>query len=43
MTNVDFYSDSVLKHASSDLRKLGQRLFIFVIGGATRSEVHSSS
>lgn len=43
MINVDFYSDSVLKHASSDFRKLGQRLFIFVIGGATRSEVHSST
>jgi hypothetical protein len=39
MTNLDSYSDSVLKHASSDFRKLGQRLFIFVIGGSTRSEV----
>jgi len=34
-----YSSDSVLKHASSDLRKLGPRLFIFVIGGATRSEL----
>ncbi|CAD6264107.1 unnamed protein product [Miscanthus lutarioriparius] len=34
-----YSSDSVLKHASSDFRKLGQRLFIFVIGGATRSEL----
>jgi hypothetical protein len=35
----NLFSDSVLKHTSSDMRKLGQRLFIFVVGGATRSEV----
>uniref|UniRef100_A0A0E0KNF1 SNARE-interacting protein KEULE n=1 Tax=Oryza punctata TaxID=4537 RepID=A0A0E0KNF1_ORYPU len=33
-----YSSDSVLKHISSNIRKLGQRLFVFVIGGATRSE-----
>uniref|UniRef100_A0A0E0P6F0 SNARE-interacting protein KEULE n=1 Tax=Oryza rufipogon TaxID=4529 RepID=A0A0E0P6F0_ORYRU len=34
-----YSSDSVLKHTSSNSRKLGQRLFVFVIGGATRSEL----
>jgi hypothetical protein len=33
------FSDSVLRHASSDFKKMGQRIFVFVIGGATRSEV----
>uniref|UniRef100_A0A0A8Y197 SNARE-interacting protein KEULE n=1 Tax=Arundo donax TaxID=35708 RepID=A0A0A8Y197_ARUDO len=37
-----YSSDSVLKHASSDLRKLGRRLFVFVIGGATRSELRAA-
>ncbi|CAF2117144.1 unnamed protein product, partial [Brassica rapa] len=32
-------SDSVLKSASLDLKKLGQRIFVFIIGGATRSEL----
>ncbi|KAK4848659.1 hypothetical protein QYF36_015782 [Acer negundo] len=34
-------SDSILKHASTelDLRKMGQRIFVFIIGGATRSEL----
>ncbi|XP_037483100.1 probable protein transport Sec1a [Triticum dicoccoides] len=36
-----YSSDSVLKHASSDMRKLGRRLFIFVVGGATRSELRA--
>lgn len=35
-----YSSDSVLKNAlSTDFRKMGQRLFVFIIGGATRSEV----
>ncbi|KAL9670850.1 hypothetical protein QQ045_008409 [Rhodiola kirilowii] len=35
-----YSSDSVLKNAlSNDFRKMGQRLFVFIIGGATRSEV----
>ncbi|KAJ1279159.1 hypothetical protein BS78_04G133800 [Paspalum vaginatum] len=34
-----YSSDSVLKHASSDFKKFGQRIFVFVIGGATRSEL----
>ncbi|XP_047068544.1 probable protein transport Sec1a [Lolium rigidum] len=37
-----YSSDSVLKHTSSDMRKLGQRLFIFIIGGATRSELRAA-
>ncbi|KAL8128507.1 hypothetical protein V2J09_017662 [Rumex salicifolius] len=32
-------SDSVLKNATNDPRKMGQRIFIFIIGGATRSEI----
>ena len=36
---MSFGSDSVLKHASGDFKKMGQRIFVFVIGGATRSEV----
>uniref|UniRef100_A0A0E0KNE9 SNARE-interacting protein KEULE n=1 Tax=Oryza punctata TaxID=4537 RepID=A0A0E0KNE9_ORYPU len=37
-----YSSDSVLKHISSNIRKLGQRLFVFVIGGATRSELRAA-
>ncbi|ONK71704.1 uncharacterized protein A4U43_C04F11500 [Asparagus officinalis] len=36
-----YASDSVLRHASSDFRKMGQRIFIFIIGGATRSELRA--
>ncbi|AAF79632.1 F5O11.8 [Arabidopsis thaliana] len=36
-----YSSDSVLRHASSDFRKMGQRIFVFIVGGATRSEVRS--
>ncbi|XP_077245139.1 SNARE-interacting protein KEULE-like isoform X1 [Tasmannia lanceolata] len=34
-----YSSDSILKHASSDLKKMGQRIFVFIVGGATRSEL----
>ncbi|XP_042403475.1 SNARE-interacting protein KEULE-like [Zingiber officinale] len=34
-----YSSDSVLRHASSDFKRMGQRMFIFIIGGATRSEL----
>ncbi|KAK4743879.1 hypothetical protein SAY87_010191 [Trapa incisa] len=34
-----YSSDSVLRHASSDFRKMGQRVFVFIVGGATRSEL----
>ncbi|WZZ84215.1 hypothetical protein YC2023_104787 [Brassica napus] len=30
---------ALLKSASLDLKKLGQRIFVFIIGGATRSEL----
>ena len=33
-------SDSVLKTANTDYKKMGRRIFAFVIGGATRSEVN---
>src|SRR5438128_1739117 len=33
-------SDSaVLRHASGEFKRLGNRIFVFMIGGATRSEV----
>ncbi|XP_022739040.1 SNARE-interacting protein KEULE-like isoform X4 [Durio zibethinus] len=34
-----YSSDSVLRHASSDFKKMGKRIFVFIIGGATRSEL----
>ncbi|KAL0907557.1 hypothetical protein M5K25_021973 [Dendrobium thyrsiflorum] len=34
-----YSSDSVLKYASSDFKNMGQRIFVFIIGGATRSEL----
>ncbi|KAH7832846.1 hypothetical protein Vadar_000567 [Vaccinium darrowii] len=34
-----YSSDSILRHASSDFKKLGQRIFVFIVGGATRSEL----
>lgn len=34
-----YSSDSVLRHASSDFKKMGQRVFVFIVGGATRSEL----
>ncbi|KAI4380872.1 hypothetical protein MLD38_007011 [Melastoma candidum] len=32
-------SDSVLKHLPADFRKMGQCMFIFIVGGATRFEL----
>ncbi|KAJ8620084.1 hypothetical protein MRB53_028613 [Persea americana] len=34
-------SDSVLRHAYTDFKRMGQRIFVFVIGGATRSELRA--
>ncbi|XP_073027533.1 protein transport Sec1a-like [Primulina eburnea] len=34
-----YSSDSVLRNASGDFKKMGQRIFVFIIGGATRSEL----
>ena len=36
-------SDSVLRTATSDPKINGRRLFVFIIGGMTRSEVRSSN
>ncbi|KAJ4706289.1 SNARE-interacting protein KEULE [Melia azedarach] len=39
-TSDDGYSsDSILKHVSGDSKKMGQRIFVFIVGGATRSEL----
>ncbi|KAK4435129.1 SNARE-interacting protein KEULE [Sesamum alatum] len=32
-------SDSPLRRASSDFKEMGQRIFVFIVGGATRSEL----
>ncbi|KAK9076450.1 hypothetical protein SSX86_004784 [Deinandra increscens subsp. villosa] len=34
-----YTSESVLKNAATDLKHMGQRIFVFIIGGATRSEM----
>ncbi|KAL2516825.1 SNARE-interacting protein KEULE [Abeliophyllum distichum] len=34
-----YSSDSILRHASSDFKQMGQRIFVFIVGGATRSEL----
>uniref|UniRef100_A0A166FFG9 SNARE-interacting protein KEULE n=1 Tax=Daucus carota subsp. sativus TaxID=79200 RepID=A0A166FFG9_DAUCS len=34
-----YSSDSVIGHAQNDFKKMGQRIFIFIVGGATRSEL----
>ncbi|XP_073220764.1 SNARE-interacting protein KEULE-like isoform X3 [Cicer arietinum] len=34
-----YSSDSVLRHASSDFKKRERRIFVFIVGGATRSEL----
>ncbi|KAL2477949.1 SNARE-interacting protein KEULE [Forsythia ovata] len=34
-----YSSDSVLRNVSNDFKKMGQRIFVFIIGGATRSEL----
>ncbi|GAB2224613.1 hypothetical protein Droror1_Dr00005375 [Drosera rotundifolia] len=36
-----YSSDSILRHASSDSKKMGQRIFVFIVGGATRSELRA--
>ena len=36
---MPFCSDSVLKNAVADFKRMGQRIFVFIIGGATSSEV----
>ncbi|CAH2056697.1 unnamed protein product [Thlaspi arvense] len=34
-----YSSDSVVGNVSTDFKKMGQRIFVFIIGGATRSEL----
>ncbi|KAK8997843.1 hypothetical protein V6N11_012380 [Hibiscus sabdariffa] len=34
-----YSSDSVLKNVVPDFKRMGQRIFVFIIGGATRSEL----
>ncbi|KAL0393392.1 UNVERIFIED_CONTAM: SNARE-interacting protein KEULE [Sesamum latifolium] len=34
-----YSSDSPLRRASSDLKDMGRRIFVFIVGGATRSEL----
>ncbi|XP_027336602.1 protein transport Sec1a-like [Abrus precatorius] len=34
-----YSSDSTLKNMSTDFKKMGRRIFVFIIGGATRSEL----
>ncbi|PKA56531.1 SNARE-interacting protein KEULE [Apostasia shenzhenica] len=41
-TDDGYSSDPILGHASGDLRKMGQRIFVFIIGGATRSELRAA-
>ncbi|KAI9072495.1 hypothetical protein K1719_045542 [Acacia pycnantha] len=36
-----YSSDSSLRRLSSDLSKMGQRIFVFIVGGATRSELRA--
>nr|XP_011458790.1 PREDICTED: SNARE-interacting protein KEULE-like [Fragaria vesca subsp. vesca] len=31
--------DGISRHASSDFKKMGKRIFVFIVGGATRSEL----
>ncbi|XP_019433636.1 PREDICTED: protein transport Sec1a-like isoform X2 [Lupinus angustifolius] len=33
-----YSSDSTLKNVTADFKKMGKRIFVFIIGGATRSE-----
>ncbi|XP_071705895.1 SNARE-interacting protein KEULE-like [Rutidosis leptorrhynchoides] len=34
-----YSSDSVIRSGSRDYKKMGQRVFVFIVGGATRSEL----
>ncbi|XP_074264882.1 SNARE-interacting protein KEULE-like isoform X2 [Silene latifolia] len=36
-----YSSDSVLRHTSSDFKRMGRRIFVFIVGGATRSELRA--
>ncbi|XP_054810101.1 SNARE-interacting protein KEULE-like isoform X1 [Prosopis cineraria] len=36
-----YSSDSILRRSSSDFGKMGQRIFVFIVGGAARSELRA--
>nr|GMD98758.1 SNARE-interacting protein KEULE isoform X2 [Ipomoea batatas] len=36
-----YSSDSILRCASSDFKRMGRRIFVFIVGGATRSELRA--
>ncbi|KAK4581836.1 hypothetical protein RGQ29_025124 [Quercus rubra] len=38
-SNDGYSSDSILRHASGDFQKMGQQIFVFIIGGVTKSEL----
>lgn len=37
--SISICSDSVLRRTTSEFKKMGKRIFVFIVGGATRSEV----
>lgn len=39
LSDDGYFSDSVLGRASSGFKRKGQRIFVFIVGGATRSEL----
>ncbi|KAF7810171.1 SNARE-interacting protein KEULE [Senna tora] len=36
-----YSSDSVLRRSASEIKRMGQRIFVFIVGGATRSELRA--
>ncbi|XP_031493661.1 SNARE-interacting protein KEULE-like isoform X3 [Nymphaea colorata] len=42
LSDDGYSSDSILRHASTDFKRMGQRIFVFIIGGATRSELRAA-
>ncbi|CAF1702421.1 BnaCnng57670D [Brassica napus] len=41
LSDDGYFSDSVLGRASSCIKKKGRRIFVFIVGGATRSELRA--
>uniref|UniRef100_A0A1J3FDC2 Protein transport Sec1b n=1 Tax=Noccaea caerulescens TaxID=107243 RepID=A0A1J3FDC2_NOCCA len=41
LSDDGYFSDSVLGRASSGFKRKGQRIFVFIVGGATRSELRA--
>lgn len=42
LSDDGYSSDSVLRQASNEFKRMGQRIFVFIIGGATRSELRAA-